>query len=150
MQETNPTPNAPPIIQPTVGRVVHFYPSIEDPLWVSGRPLAAIVAYVWSDSCVNLAIFDSNGVSTNRTSVYLVQPGNERPSGGFCEWMPYQKGQAAKTEALERQLIGVDLASGPDQSVVGPVGQKLPDVPEQSNTADAPDVAQSETVAEAG
>lgn len=34
------------------------------------------------------------------TSVLLLQEGNERPSGGgFCEWMPYQIGQAKKHEA---------------------------------------------------
>jgi hypothetical protein len=41
--------------------------------------------------------FDSNGVSHSRTSVPLVQAGEDKSKYGyFCEWMPYQVGQAAK------------------------------------------------------
>ncbi len=99
------------MIKPTVGRVVWFYPKGGE----SSQPLAALVAHVWSDTCVNLAIFDANGkpMMDPPTSVLLVQDGNERPSGGpFCEWMPYQKGQAAKTEQLEKQVA----SAAPPQS----------------------------------
>jgi hypothetical protein len=91
------------MISPTVGRVVWFTPSADDTIVRNGtQPLAAIVTCVWSDTCVNLAVFDANGVATNRTSVLLIQDDAARPGGYFCEWMPYQKGQAAKTEALEK------------------------------------------------
>jgi hypothetical protein len=82
------------IIKPTIGRVVWYYPPHHTP---GDQPLAAIVAHVWSDTCVNLAIFDGNGrpMQSPPTSVLLVQPGNEVPTGGnYCEWMPYQIGQA--------------------------------------------------------
>lgn len=93
------------MIKPTVGRVVWYTPSVdEDFPRQSNQPLAAIVCCVWSDTCVNLAVFDANGCTHSRTSVLLLQEGNERPTHGFCEWMPYQKGQAAKTESLEKQL----------------------------------------------
>ncbi len=93
-------------ITPTVGRVVLFTPAKSDDITTSGqRPLAAIITNVWSDTCVNLAVFDANGNSHSRTSVYLAgDDDGPRPSYGFCEWMPYQKGQAAKTEALEAKL----------------------------------------------
>lgn len=94
-------------IIPTVGRVVWYYPTGYDDIAAPTNaqcPLAAIIAHVWSDSCVNLAVFDTNGVSHSRTSVLLVQEGENRPSGGFCEWMPYQKGQAAKTDELKAAL----------------------------------------------
>lgn len=84
------------MIKPTVGRVVWFYPLGSKP---TDQPLAAIVAHVWSDTCVNLAIFNANGVPMEKppTSVFLVQEGAEVPSGGFyCAWMPYQIGQAKK------------------------------------------------------
>lgn len=90
------------MIKPTVGRVVWYYPFPSDPgPSPGGQPLAAHVAHVWSETCVNLMVIDANGVSYNRTSVLLVQDGSARPDVGFCEWMPYQKGQAAKHEALE-------------------------------------------------
>ena len=89
-------------IPPTVGRVVLFTPSrltgdygfthID-----SRKPLAAIVAHVFNDALVNLSVFDSNGTPFSRTSVPLVQADEDKPEHGyFCEWMPYQVGQAAK------------------------------------------------------
>lgn len=88
------------MIKPTVGRVVWFYPSSNgteagfappDPM----TPCAAIIARVWGDDMVNLAVFDANGTSHSRTSVPLVQPDERKPDGGyFCEWMPFQVGQA--------------------------------------------------------
>lgn len=86
------------IITPTVGRVVWFYRKGAS---LTEQPLAAIVSHVWSDTCVNLAIFDANGnaMVNPPTSVLLVQEGAEIPSGGhFCKWMPYQVGQAKKHE----------------------------------------------------
>lgn len=80
------------VIKPTVGRVVWFYQKGH----VAGdQPLAAMVARVWSDTCVNLAIFDANGNPVNPpTSVLLIQD-NLVPSGGhYCTWMPFQVGQA--------------------------------------------------------
>lgn len=79
-------------IKPTVGRVVWYWPMTSDQIVGGGdQPLAAIVAHVWTDSCINLAVFDANGVAHNRTSVLLVQEGEPKPGAGFAEWMPYQK-----------------------------------------------------------
>jgi hypothetical protein len=93
------------VIKPTIGRVVWFHPSSNsaESGFTPSPICAAIVAYVHSDSCVNLAVFDGNGVSHSKTSVTLIQDGETPPEGGYyCEWMPYQKGQAAKTEAIEK------------------------------------------------
>lgn len=85
------------MIQPTVGRVV----------WVRGvsesEPLlAGIIAKVHSDTMVNLGVFRDNGNCSGFTSVQLWHGEDAPPSGViYCEWMPYQKGQAVKTEALE-------------------------------------------------
>lgn len=87
------------MIKPTVGRVVWYYSEADQP-----QPNAAIIAFVWSDTVVNLAVIDRNGVSNPQTSVLLYQGEGEKPTHHFCEWMPYQQGQAAKTEALEKKL----------------------------------------------
>lgn len=88
------------VIKPTVGRVVWFFPSGKS--HENGdQPQAALVTHVWSDTCVNLAVFDSNGrpMTDPPTSVLLLQEGNEVPTGGnYCMWMPYQVGQAKKYE----------------------------------------------------
>lgn len=91
------------IITPTPGRAVWYYPSQDeinakqfacnDP----SQPLAATVAYVWGDRMVNLSVLDQNGNQFRRTSVALVQPGDEpkhTSEGPFATWMPYQIGQA--------------------------------------------------------
>jgi hypothetical protein len=90
------------MIKPTVGRVVWFHEAFvpDQP----EQPQAAIVTFVHSDACVNLVVFDKEGHASGRTSVFLRQEGKVAPSGMFCEWMPYQKGQAAKTELAEAEL----------------------------------------------
>ena len=106
------------IIKPTVGRVLWFYPSqltgeagfVRHP---DGGPYAAIIARVWNDAMVNLAVFDANGTIHSRTSVPLVQDGGCALEEGFCSWMPFQKGQAAKQDtaaaAAAAPLIGLPV-----------------------------------------
>lgn len=86
-----------PIIVPTAGRVVHYFANGGETSLNcrKGVPLGAIVAHVWGDRMVNLTVFDSNGIPTNRTSVTLVQEGDSIPSGPYCAWMDYQKKVAA-------------------------------------------------------
>lgn len=90
------------MIKPTVGRIVWFTPHAHSGIArIGNQPLAAIITGVWSDCCINVAVFDANGITHSYTSQLLVQEGNARPDAGFCEWMPYQKGQAARTEQAE-------------------------------------------------
>jgi hypothetical protein len=89
------------MIQPTIGRVVWYWPTVSE----DDPPFAAMVAYVWDDTCINIGGFDANGGPFSNTSIQLIQ-GDEAPRGAHCRWMPYQKGQAAKTEALEQKLMG--------------------------------------------
>jgi len=87
-------------IKPTPGRVVWYHPRGTDGLiHEAGTPLAAHIARVWSDTCVNLMVIDANGDPHSKTSVLLHQEGNPRPDAGYAEWMPYQVGQAKKAEA---------------------------------------------------
>lgn len=102
------------MIPPTVGRVVHFREMRPDVFAGSEGTCAAIVTWVWSDRVVNLAVFDAEGNTHSRTSVQLVQDGDEIPATAHCEWMPYQHGQAAKAEALQKQLA--QLAAAGDKA----------------------------------
>lgn len=91
------------MIQPTIGRVVLYYGPGEYVKKCQPRP--ALVCYVHNDTMINVGGFDRNGVPFQATSVKLIQDdAEERPDYGHAEWMPYQKGQAAKTEALEQKL----------------------------------------------
>lgn len=106
------------MIKPTVGRMLHYYPAGEDSgaIITCGQPLAATIAHVWNDRCINIAYLDANGVWRGKTSVLLVHEDDDaRPGAGYCVWMPYQKGQAAKTESLERSLAE---QSNPDRGDV--------------------------------
>ena len=54
---------------------------------------------------VNLSVFDANGAAHPRTSVPMLHGECDVPEHAFCGWMPYQKGQAAKTEAAEKGIV---------------------------------------------
>lgn len=88
------------IIKPTIGRRVWFWPpkdSQEAKFAYSdqSQPCDAGIAYVWGDRMVNLTVADQNGAMHSRTSITLVQPGDPVPEyGNYCEWIPYQVGQA--------------------------------------------------------
>jgi hypothetical protein len=94
------------MIMPSNGRIVLFTPARSEDRPVAqhdpAQPLAAIVTHVWGERMINLCAFDSNGQPLAFTSVPLVQDGDPKPEGFFAEWMPYQKGQAAKAEEAEK------------------------------------------------
>lgn len=71
---------------PTVGRVVHFFPATSDDLYRNGEPLAATIVRVWTDTCVNLALFDGDAHLHARTSVLLHQDRNALPTAGYAAW----------------------------------------------------------------
>lgn len=84
------------MIKPTVGRVVWYYSSK-----APDTPFAAMIAHVHNDRMVNLMVVEQDGDTYGRSSVPLLQD-DDKPSGAFwCAWMPYQLGQAARTEAAE-------------------------------------------------
>ncbi len=92
------------MIKPTIGRVVWFWQNS-----TQSQPFTGLVCYVHNDTTlVNLAVFDANGTSRSETSVFLYPGEGVRPEYRFAEWMPYQRGQAAKTEQIERQLKVVE------------------------------------------
>lgn len=88
--------------KPTIGRRVWFWPftngaSSGFTYHDARQPLDAGIAYVHSDTMINISVADQNGVMHSRTSVPLLAEGDQRPEyGGFCEWMPYQLNAAKK------------------------------------------------------
>lgn len=85
------------VITPTIGRQVWFWNAA--PSNREEQPCAATVVYVWNDRMVNLQVIDHGGEARSRTSVPLRQPEDPTPGGMFCEWMPFQVGQAKAQEA---------------------------------------------------
>jgi hypothetical protein len=59
-------------MKPSIGRIVHYHGEPGD-CAVHGIQ-AAVITYVHSDTCVNLAVFDHNGESRGETSVCLGGP----------------------------------------------------------------------------
>lgn len=107
------------MIKPTVGRVVLFYPDLSFPsAGEIGQPLAATIAFVHSDTCVNLCVVDANGVTCPQTSVFLRQDDAIAPENvRYCEWMPFQKGQAERAEQLESHITRLE-AEAIEQEIV--------------------------------
>jgi hypothetical protein len=92
------------MIIPTVGRVLWFYQYVEG--YQHKGPLAAIIACVIKEDEVNLMVIGQDGNPRAQINVPLIQ-GHEDgavPGCDFCEWMPCQLGQQAKTEDLEEKL----------------------------------------------
>lgn len=113
------------IIEPTVGRVVHYFPDFRSAKCGSlgPAPWAAIITRVFTDTQVGLVVFLPDGTPKPVESCFLLQQGyldpnssaeRQMPEGAHCEWMAYQKGQAAKTEAAEKALAAVAPAPALD------------------------------------
>lgn len=83
------------IPDPTVGRIVWFY---EKP---DSTPLPAIVVATLYGHTIDLTVFGLNGMPAEL--VFSV-PHKEDRDYRIWDWMPYQKGQAAKTEQLQAEL----------------------------------------------
>jgi hypothetical protein len=88
------------MIQPTVGRVVWYWPGPKDndmATTISGwpQPFKADVVYVHDDRLVNLMVVDHSGTPHARRTVRLLQDDDAKPDNeAFAVWMPYQKAVA--------------------------------------------------------
>lgn len=83
-------------IEPTIGRIVHYYD------FDGSGPYAAILTAVLDQNLVRVRAFDvKDGVRGHNdvnTDVPLLQDGDTGIIGAYATWMPYQIGQAKKTE----------------------------------------------------
>lgn len=94
-------------IIPTVGRKLYFYPQNDPSIArLDEQPVDATVVYVWPDPpnqgegyhLLNLLVVDHSGRAHSEQKVPLVQEGDPVPPTSYAKWMPYQIGQAAKTD----------------------------------------------------
>lgn len=128
------------MIAPTVGRVVWYWPTPEIAAAMRivhspTQPLRADICHVWGDRMVNLSINDSNGFPFARTSVMLRQEGDPlqvnlqgQIVNEYCEWMPYQVGQAKRQPepVMPFPNIGYPTGVGDPQPVLIPQLQAAP------------------------
>jgi len=98
------------MIKPTIGRVVWFWPDPSMPtlsgIESAAQPFTASICYVHDDDTISVGGFRHDGRTFVATMIPLYHGEGPRPLVPHAEWMPYQKGQAAKTEALEKKLEG--------------------------------------------
>lgn len=94
------------MIQPTVGRILWYIPHVDKGGMPNGQPHAAILAHVINERSVNLAVFNEDAtLYSAKTSVRLLQEDDPiPPEGDYAMWMPYQVGQAKKTEEAEAKV----------------------------------------------
>lgn len=100
------------LIKPAVGRVVWYYPGGTPQRDAGMQPMAATIAYVHSDQLINIGYIDHDGQHGERTSIYLMADPDGTPPPdviSYCTWMPYQMGQAARTQEVAKLL---DIGSG--------------------------------------
>lgn len=80
-------------IEPRVGRTLDFWPNGRS--GHGDQPCCAQIAYVNPDGTLNIGYLAPSGVHAHAQQIRLLQAGEPEPSAGpFCEWMPYQIGQA--------------------------------------------------------
>ena len=92
------------MIHPTIGRVVLVRAG-------TPQPQAALVTFVHNDRLINAAGFTAEGHPFAANKITLLQDDDPAPaSETYAEWMDYQKGQAAKTEALEAKQASSEAA----------------------------------------
>lgn len=109
------------MIEPTIGRVVWYHPkpSAGDPIPLfPEQPYVALIAGIAPSGLLNLTVSSHAGYTFAKQGVRLAQ---DPPEGsweipieqGDAEWMPFQKGQAAKQTVSPSDLA--DLRTDVDQ-----------------------------------
>lgn len=124
------------MIKPQVSMPVLYWPHKDDHFvqyGVEPQPLAATISFVWSDSCVNLAVMDANGLVQNRTIVLLHQGRDNATEdmgaalGRFCEFPEWFIKLFTPTfivnpAPIARLDLPLDFVVGVAQTVASPAG----------------------------
>ena len=86
---------------PTVGRNVHYWCG---PYHTGDQPYHANVAHVNEDGTINVGFLYHTGMHGNDQNVPYWNGKDPKPARSYWQWMPYQLGQAKKTEEAEAKL----------------------------------------------
>lgn len=131
-------PDGPVLIAPTVGRVLHFYTTIEGH---EQGPFAALIACVNDDGTINITFFDTDGTVSNATDIPIVGEDDRSNFEDYCVWMPYQIGQAKRPpsdaeidEAVRRRIEALGVSGEQmELSIREAVARRLDDSTEREN-----------------
>ena len=66
--------------RPTVGDTVFYWPKPAERSFFHQQPFAAVVAHVWGENCVNVAVLSDMGRQFTRESVRIF----DNPEDGEC------------------------------------------------------------------
>jgi hypothetical protein len=105
-------------IKPTIGRRVWYWPSSFDKGRLQLKPdtimqtgdanqaCDAGIAYVHSDTMINVTVADHNGNMHKRTSVPLLGFDDPKPQdNAYCTWMDYQVQQVKLAEVVKSKIL---------------------------------------------
>lgn len=74
-------------MKPSIGRIVHYVVNVGN-----ARPVAAIITAVWTDTCVNLRLFqDGSNTDPQTFSEWVTSRSldeSETPAQGTWHWPP--------------------------------------------------------------
>lgn len=105
-------------IKPTIGRRVWYWPSSfdkgrlqlkADTIMQTGDPTQACdagIAYVHSDTMINVSVADHSGNMHKRTSVPLLGFDDPKPQdNAYCTWMDYQVQQVKLVQTIQSEIL---------------------------------------------
>lgn len=102
------------MINPTIGRVVLFWP--EKPTMPQQQPFPALVCFVHDERKINVGGYTDDCVPFGAPDITLLQDDDAIPEDGpYATWMPYQVATAMKAAAEAANLSAVPAAADFDK-----------------------------------
>jgi len=90
-----------PVQEPTIGRIVHYWDTVEQKIPFPAMVQAAVPGSL-TITCLHVYLHDGTRIEYNVP--HMLGEASGFSSKGRWDWMAFQKGQAAKTEQLEKKL----------------------------------------------
>lgn len=84
------------MITPTVGRTIYYKPRTSEVLYVHDQPWICFITHINADGTINVYALNEVGQPIAKNHMTLAQ--DRDPVEGEVYWMPYQVGQASKSQ----------------------------------------------------